>query len=137
MKISYIIHHGYAERCGFDSRADGTLTLSFEPSYDGILTVGTSAYSVKDGVAAVSNSLIPNGIFTPVLTTEDGIYRCESFEKLGEKIHIPKTDEDTIRRLIVRCRNLELTLDTIDKKVKELESLCKGHGILNFERKEK
>ncbi len=136
MKISYVTSHGYAERVYFCDDDRSTLTLTFGSSVVGAVTVNGVAYPLKNGEVKIPLSILPSGEYSPLVETTDGVYVAESFIKSGHKITFPATDDSVIRLLLKRCRALEEKCDSMIKTIKELESMCKGHEIFNFERKE-
>ena len=137
MKISYIIHHGYAERSSFRDDGGDVLSLVFSPSCSGALTLGASVFTVVDGHAEIPIKEIKDGECCPRLESDLGAYDCEAFKKHGSCITILQTGDEIVRRLIERCRLLEKSRDLIEQRVTRLESLCSGHQIFNFERNEK
>ena len=135
MRISYIIHHGYAEMDRFKNDGDRSLNLSFTPEYSGTLLLGAKRFPVKNGEVIIPLTELDDGEYSPRLVTEQESFLCEELCKRGTDIYVPKVSEETLHRLIRRCRELETKTDDLAKKMEKLESLCFGHNIFNFERK--
>ena len=137
MKIRYITGHGVAERIDFDNSEQDSLTLIFEPYHSGALVLGGKVYTLNDGEVTIPVKALQDGEYTPRLESEMGVYCAEGFTKQGRSISMLKLDEALVRRLLLRCYNLEKAVCSLEERVTELELACHGHKIFDFERKEK
>ena len=137
MKITYIIHHGYAERLSVKDTERDLLTIEFKGEDLGAVTLGKTVLSLHRGEASIRISALPDGEYLPRLESAGGVFTAEGFTKSGSRISVNETDDFVIRRLIDRCRHLELTLQSLEEKVTAIEEAYRGHDIFNFERKEK
>ena len=137
MKIHYITSHGAAERIDFNDGDGDTLTLCFEPHLKGAVILGDKVLPLKGGEAEIRLNTLKDGEYLPRLETESGIYRAEGFTKRGAGITVPRANETAVRRLILRCYTLEKELHLLKERTEELERLCAGHHIFDFERKKK
>ena len=137
MKISYETLHGVAERIDYCSDSEDGLTVVIKPECNGVMTLGTGKFAISEGISTIPYASLPDGEYVPRLETDTGIYIAEGFTKCGREIHIPRTDEKTIRRLIVRSHALDKKCTQLEEKVRQLELSCLGHNIFKFERKEK
>ena len=135
MEICYITQHGVAERIRLNSSVQEDLTISFEPKCDGTLTLRSRKFAVRDGMLRIPLNSIADGEYHPRLEADTGFFDVEGFAKYGTRIYALKTDEETVRRLIVRCHKLEKMSRELGERVVALEGICQGHNIFNFERK--
>lgn len=136
MKIRYITSHGRAERIDFEYSEKDHLILSFDQHCTGAVLLDGKIFPLKDGEARIRLSALKDGEYTPRLESERGIFTAEGFTKRGKGISVADADEPLIRRLVERCYTLDRELDAIRKRLGELESICRGHNIFDFERKE-
>ncbi len=132
MKISYIIHHGVGEWERISQDSSDTLLLTFKPECSGAVDLGGAVFTVKNGDAEIPLNALPDGEYQPKLECEIGVYTAESFLKHGRSVSLPKTDEAVLRRLILRCYDLEKDRDALEERIARLETLCQGHNIFNF-----
>ena len=137
MKIRYITLHGVAEWIDFNDDGQDVLTLSFEPHHNGAVVINDKFFVLNDGEVTIPITALPDGVYSPVLESDMGVYCVESFTKHGNGVSVSKSNETSIRRLISRHCNLEKRVTELTEKVNKLEDECHGHGIFDFERKEK
>ena len=135
MKISYIIAHGVAECVNFSSQDSSTLSLRFKPEYNGVLIVGNQKFEVKNGCTDIDTASLRDGEYTPRLECDGGCITVRGFIKSGRGVSVLQSDEETVRHLVKSCYVLEKSNLELSERIAELERLCKGHAILNFERK--
>lgn len=137
MKISYIISHGVAEWVDFDHANNGTLSLCFNPKFDGALTLGSHAFAVTSGEVSVPIKLIKDGEHHPRLECNGGVFTVAGFIKSNGSIEPISNVDEALRRLIKECYLLTERNREQEERIARLEEICKGHNIFNFERKEK
>ena len=135
MKISYIIAHGVAECVNFTSHDSSTLSFRFKPEYNGALIIGNQIFEVKNGCTDIDTVSLGDGEYTPRLECDGGCIAVRGFIKSGRAVSVLKSDEETVRHLVKSCFALERSRLELSERIAELEHLCKGHAILNFERK--
>ena len=132
MKITYITHHGVAERIKFDQTAPNTLELEFIPTDTGAVTLGGQSLTLKGGRTSIALRSLPDGEYEPRLDTDGGVFIAEGFGKSGKEI-IPRRNADEVTsRVLVRALELERRCDEMTKKLAELDTRCQGHNIFNF-----
>ena len=137
MKIRYITLHGVAEWIDFNDDDQDVLTLSFEPYHNGAIVMNGKFFALNDGEVTIPLTALQDGVCTPLLESDTGVYCVESFTKQGKGVSVSKSNEESIRRLISRHCNLEKKVTELTEKMKKLEDKCNGHSIFDFERKEK
>lgn len=136
MKISYIISHGVADFVGTEKTGGDEIILKFEPKYSGTLTLASHRYEVKKGEVKISVGTLTDGEYRPKLECEAGVISLTPFTKRHRDITQKETDSETVRRVIRRCYDLEKKLSETEKRLAQLEGVCRGHDIFNFERKD-
>ena len=134
MKIRYIIAHGSAEWVDFDPRGKDELTLKFNPRCSGTVRFGTDIFILKDGEVALPTAALRNGKNTPRIECELGAVAVSPFIKSGRSIAMAEDHGKAVRAIIRDCFELVKARDDLEKRVTQLEDLCKGHDIFNFER---
>ena len=137
MKISYVTLHGVGEWVEFTPANSDTLTLTLEPRYDGTVVLNGTLYKLRHGEVTLDVRSIPDGEHYPRLECEGGVFPLGGFVKLGRSITPIENDRDALRRLIKGYRQLEKRLAEAEKAITELNAICRGHSIFNYERKEK
>ena len=136
MKINYITSHGTAEWVETSKSDDGILSIQVTPKCNGVITIGSTAFEVKNGRVSIPLCALQNGEHRPKLEVDTGVFIAEGFYKNGYDISMLPTEQETIRRLVSRYHSLEKICVTLEKKVAHLETLCQGHRIFDFERTE-
>ena len=134
MKIRYIISHGVAEWVDFDVKDKEEMTFVFEPRYSGTLTLGDDILAVKNGEVTFPLGEIHDGKYTPRLECEVGAVAVCGFIKSGRSVAMAESHGRTVRALIRECYELSVAKEDLERRVTQLETLCKGHDIFNFER---
>lgn len=137
MKITYITHHGVAERIKFDQALPDALELEFIPLDEGVITLGAQSLTLKGGRASITLHSLPDGEYEPRIDTVKGVFFAEGFGKSGKEITPRRNADEVTSRVLVRALELERRCDEMTKKLAELDAKCQGHNIFNFERKDK
>ena len=135
MKIRYIISHGVADVVNIDECDTSEIIICFEPKYDGIITIGSSVYPLKNGEACIKTASLRDGLYQPRLECKDGIFSLEGFVKRCRDVIVNGAGDSLTRRLVKRCYELERSTGELSKRVTALENAYKGHDIFNYERK--
>lgn len=132
MKITYITHHGVAERIKFNPTSPDALEVEIIPARDGVLTLGAKHFKIKGGCAHVRLASLPDGEYEPRLDTDGGVFIAEGFGKSGKEITPRRNADEVTSRLLLRALELEKRCDEMTKKLSELDARCQGHNIFNF-----
>ena len=136
MKIHYIISHGVGRWVEFDRKGGDVLTISVTPGCTGSVTLGPLILSVKNGEVSLPCAALADGNYTPILECEAGVFPLDNFFKSGRSVALPENAYEVARDLITVCHELKTRNKKLEQRVKELENICKGHNIFNYERKE-
>lgn len=136
MKISYIISHGVAEWVEADTVTDNVLTIKLKPSCDGSLVIGSTVYPVKHGEVFIPIGALRDGEHRPRLEYSDGVVTLSPFVKKGRSVSPKECDAEVIRRLVKVCYELEIRLKSAESTIAQLNEMCTGHNIFDFERNE-
>ena len=132
MKITYITHHGVAERIKFIPESTDVLELEFIPTHDGMVTLGGMMLKLKGGSVSLRLDTLPDGEYIPRIDAEDGTFIAEGFVKCGKEITLLRNDEEVTSRLLQRALALEERCEKMSKRLAELHGACRGHNIFNF-----
>ncbi len=131
MNIKYILYGNVGERSTYEKGAKDTLSLDFSPAVDGYILACNSIYRVKNGKVSIPVSSLPAGTVSLRLECDGCGYTLEKFENHGGDISIPKTDEETLRRLLARMKLLEDKVASLSDTAAMLEEISRGHHIFN------
>jgi hypothetical protein len=123
-----------AEWIDVDQKSTGEVTLVFEPRYNGTIKIASKIQEVKNGEVSFPISELRDGKYTPRLECDRGTINVSGFIKSGKSIAMAEDHGIAVRALIRECFELTKAKENLEKRVTQLEKLCKGHDIFNFER---
>lgn len=130
-KINFVLNEGVAEWTSATDDAARTLKLSFSPCADGYIRMGSTVYTVKDGEVLIPLSALEDGVYSPRLECEGEGFRLESFIKANGLIKPLPTEEETLRRLVRKCRDAAERITLLENNIEELKKKTEGHRIFN------
>ena len=110
-------------------RGDSELCVKLGAGRRGTLKIGEVSAEVKGGCATLCLSPLPDGIYTPVFSTDSGEVRLEAIRKLGEKLTRHPTDRNLTVNMLDRIERLEECVSSLECLVAELDKRVRGNGI--------
>lgn len=97
------------------------LEILTEGSDGGYIQINEVQSKIKDGLATLDLSILEDGIYEPTLVSDEQIFRLEAIEKRDGTIAPVKTSDATVRRLLKRVRELEITSGALEERVLAIE----------------
>jgi predicted thioredoxin/glutaredoxin len=127
-EITVDVYGGEAE---FSSYIPGNteLMLRFSTPLDGFLTVSSKTFAVSHGKCIFKLTEIEDGEHSPKFLTEGGFIRLPRLIKDGKTIYPKPFDDDYIRSLSKRERELEAQVKSLEEKVERLMKSVYGTSI--------
>ena len=124
-KITYVLHNGLGELIKYTPVRNKTLEISFTPQIDGKLKIGEASFFVTDGLLTVKLSDIPDGVHSPALYTQKGIFFLEGIKKEVLLVEPLPSDGEATRRIKSRLYELELKCSSLEKRLNALDEAVK------------
>ena len=120
-KITFFINNGEGEIRSFRPGVASICEIKVEGVNTGIISFGPKSARLKDGVARIALSPLPDGDYTPRLSVEGKQIYLSEIRKSGNKITRPQVKPEFIDKLYLRVYEVEKKNEELEKRLEILE----------------
>ncbi len=128
--IIYKIVAGFGECRKIRGTCADTARIEVEGASDGFISIGELSCRLKDGVGRMPLGLLPDGEYSPLLFTENGVTKLEKIRKSERGISRCELDAELISRMLLRLESCEERIILLEKKLSGIEAAIRGSALL-------
>ena len=115
-KIKYQITNGYGLWQHYKSEGL-VLEVLTEDVEEGYIQINEVQSEIEHGLTTLDLSILEDGIYEPILVSNERVFRLEAIEKTGYTVRPVKTSDATLRRLLKRVKELECTTADLEERM--------------------
>ena len=120
-KIVYFIKGDEGEIVSFTPGTAEVVEVRLEGVDEGIISFGPKSARLKGGIARIALSVLPDGDYTPRVSTSGSHIYLAQIRKTGNKVTRPQVKPELLDKLYLRVYDLEKENEVLKRRLESLE----------------